>query len=947
MSDQAPSPPQGGTAPSPDHQRPQGAVVNPIRFHDRLQVKLSLVIVVASTLVLAGFSLFEYFAAKTRYLAQLGHLAETVTDRLSHVLVSPMWVVNEKEVSRIIETEMEDGNIFAITVFDDDGRRLLAGRQRDGSPPQEVERLWEREGLIGRSRLVEMDGRNLGTLSVFVHTGGMEQTLVTTMVGNVLRTLSLEIVLVALIFFFVKSSVLDPLGRMRRVAMTISERRTYALRFDSGRRDELGRLADSFNEMLAIIQENERTLKTHGERLEELVNRRTLELAGAKHAAEKANQTKSEFLASMSHEIRTPMNAVIGMAELALKTPLSPRQRQYLSVIRASSRSLLRVLGDILDFSRIEAGKLAIERIAFRLPDVLEEVLDLYRGSMSDKDIELILDLEPDVPGALLGDPLRLRQVLVNLVSNAFKFTERGEVLVRCSVSRDMGERVELTISVSDTGPGIPPEMIENVFAAFTQVDGSVSRKHGGTGLGLAIARDIARLMGGDVRAESELGRGSDFFVTVVLEKDATALAAPGLHPPRFPGRHFLVVSRNGHLAHALANILARFGGSARIVEDPEAAQAELAVKADGLDAVILDGGQWRGVPRCMADTLSPLFSQAIPVLVLSPSGHSRQVLKDMYPGARHFLEKPVGQANLEAAMAEALGLGVPGGEPGMAQEEKQPWESGRFSGVTVLVAEDEPNNRQVVLEVLGDAGITVHMAENGRQAVDIAGRERLDLILMDVSMPGMDGYETAREIRALPGGREVPIVAMTAHALAEDRAACLAAGMNDHLAKPLDRDQLFSVISKFVGPGRVPADSVGGGVPGRSAAASGTGGPGSDEMLLREIPGLDVDEGLYRLGGKAGIYRTILLGFSNNARDYLQAMHRAMARKGYAEAGEMAHKLAGAAGNVSAVQVRDAARAVEEALDAGRHEEGRARLAELDKALDTVASGIERLRAV
>ncbi len=209
----------------------------------------------------------------------------------------------------------------------------------------------------------------------------------------------------------------------------------------------------------------------------------------------------------------------------------------------------------------------------------------------------------------------------------------------------------------------------------------------------------------------------------------------------------------------------------------------------------------------------------------------------------------------------------------------------------------------------------------------------------MDVSMPGMDGYETAREIRALPGGRDVPIVAMTAHALAEDRSACLAAGMNDHLTKPLDRDRLFSVISRFAGPGRSPAGSTGEGVPGRPTVTS-------DEALLREVPGLDVEEGLYRLGGKAGIYRTILLGFSKNARDYLQTMHRAMDRERYAEAGEVAHKLAGAAGNVSAVRVRDAARAVEEALDAGLLDEGRARLAELDRPLDMVASGIERLRA-
>ncbi|QLA16836.1 hybrid sensor histidine kinase/response regulator [Desulfolutivibrio sulfoxidireducens] len=934
--------------------RPPGRVSEPVRFRDRLPVKLSLAIVVASSLVLAAFSLYEYQTIKSLRLLELRHLADRVTERLSHVLLSPMWIVDEKEISRIIETEMENENVFAIVVLDEDGRRVLAGRRRDGGPVGDVDRLWEKDGMIGRSRRVEMDGRNLGTLSVFVHTVGMERTLFTTMTGNVLRTLSLEVVLVALIFFFVKSSVLDPLDRMRRVAKTISERRNYSLRFEIGRCDELGRLAEAFNGMLAIIQENERALKLHGERLEELVTRRTLELAGAKRAAENANQAKGEFLANMSHEIRTPMNAVIGMAELALKTPLSPRQRQYLSVIRASSRSLLRVINDILDFSRIEAGKLAMERIAFRLSDVLDEVADLYRGAVADKDIELILEMEPDAPETLLGDPLRLRQVLVNLVSNAFKFTERGEVLLRVGLSRDMGERVELVFSVRDTGPGIPADKLESVFEAFTQADGSISRKHGGTGLGLAIARNIARLMGGDVRAQSVPGQGSEFIVTVILERDAAALAGTTIRFSRFSGRRFLVASRNGHLAQALAKTLGRLGGQARTAASGEEAQVVLAEAGGTFDAVIVDGGLFCGPPSGMADTLAGLFLRTTPVVVLTPSGRPRQSLLDAYPGARHFIEKPVGLVNLETALSAVLGLAPPALEPVAGGDVPSPGDiEPMFPGVKVLVAEDNPTNRQVALEILRDAGLDVRLAEDGRQAVEMAKSERFDLIFMDVSMPGMDGFTAARAIRALPGGGGVPLVAMTAHVMEGDRARCLEAGMNDHLAKPLDRKRLFSVISRWTrSPGQkdvaageaaswpeTPAPPGGGGT-------SGTDAPPSDEELLGRLPGLDVQEGLYRLGGKAGIYRRILFGFSASAREYLDVMRLAMAEGRYGEARDVAHKLAGAAGNVSAAGVRDVAWAVEEALDAGRVEEARTRLAELSSVLGTVAEGIERLGA-
>jgi two-component system, sensor histidine kinase and response regulator len=524
------------------------------------------------------------------------------------------------------------------------------------------------------------------------------------------------------------------------------------------------------------------------------------------HAAqaelEKANEAKSAFLANMSHEIRTPMNAVIGLSHLALKADPSPRLRDYLVKIRSSGQHLLGIINEILDFSKIEAGKLSVESIEFSLDKVLENVSNLVSEKASAKDLELIFDVEPSVfMTHLRGDPLRLGQVLINFCNNAVKFTEKGEVVVRARVLEDSGDSQLLEFSVSDSGIGMTEAQIGRLFQAFEQADTSTTRKYGGTGLGLAISKRLAELMGGDVGVTSDVGKGSTFWFTARLGKGAAA-PRPSLLRSDLRDRRVLIIDDNSSARTVLSNMLRNMA----FIADEAASGGEgiemvrsAADRSEPYEIIfvdwqmpVIDGIETSRRILALADISPP------PHLVMVTAYGREDVLKQAVEnGLENVLVKPVTSSTLFDTIVAVLRAD----EDTSGHVQILPsFEITRTRGTRVLLVEDNEINQEVAIGLLEDAAMHVELAENGEIAVRMVQENGYDAVLMDMQMPVMDGIEATRVIRSDPRFQNLPIIAMTANAMAIDREKCLEAGMNDHIGKPIDPDQLFSVLLRWAG---------------------------------------------------------------------------------------------------------------------------------------------------
>ncbi|MES2741882.1 MAG: response regulator [Pseudomonadota bacterium] len=604
----------------------------------------------------------------------------------------------------------------------------------------------------------------------------------------------------------IRQQIAGPITKLINAAQSVCSSHTYTHRIAHQRSDELGALIDSFNDMLTQIETRDATLADYRDQLERQVGVRTEQLEKAKNAAEAASQAKSAFLATMSHEIRTPMNGVLGMTELLLGSELTEQQRHYTSMVKRSGEHLLVIINDILDFSKIEAGKLTVEYIHFNFRELLDDIDTVFSPQAHAKNIALEFAIANDIPIAICGDPNRLRQVIVNLLGNAIKFTESGKISVKVEVVAEDSQAVSLRFEVHDTGIGVASEARSRIFDSFSQADGSTTRKHGGTGLGLAISKQLVELMGGQIGVDNALTQGSIFWFAVNFDKRRIDMHDPSAHPKTSLGLRALIVDENASTRAALEQQLSAWrlrSDSAVSATDGLHRLREAARAGQPYDVALLDMELSRTSGLALAATIKADSAIApVKLLLLSTERCAADTVQRREAGVAFQLIKPARECDLFDCIVTPLRanegvrlVGAPTVAPGRAS----PLRKRRKA----LLAEDNPVNVEVAMAMLEGLGLEVTCAANGAQALRAAQAEQYDLVLMDCQMPVMDGFAATAEIRRHEQqrgrARTLPIIAITANALQGDREACLAAGMDDYLSKPFTQQELGHTLARWI----------------------------------------------------------------------------------------------------------------------------------------------------